>query len=243
MSTSTYPRPPTPKLPASIASRKPHTAPPVIQRGRSGPNPAPPVPATAASAQVTALLRFRPSTKDVISGIAPHVFLDFDERRGGPARSRSRQIRRRRRTPSPECRAPRRGRGSPSPSPSRRPRRTESPLRRALMGVDEQGAVVHLSVEGLYTAALAPKRRAASASPSPKRLPVGPAHSISRTTENAKLERASKSPGTFPPPAPPPTHTPAPPKPERDGDRDIWKATRTGFRLDKVIKTFVSRRK
>ncbi|KAF7300391.1 hypothetical protein HMN09_00922600 [Mycena chlorophos] len=169
---STFPAPPTPRLPASVTSRTPHAAPPAIQRGRPGARtmhdavvisvPAPRPTSQPPPMNPNPLLSFRPSTKDVLSGIAPHVFLDFDERR---ARSLPRRTRRRRRAPSPstECCPPTdRRRSSPSPSPSRGGsphRRIRSPLRRAWIGVDDQGVPV---LDEVYTAASATTRRTSS---------------------------------------------------------------------------------
>ncbi|KAJ7019492.1 hypothetical protein C8F04DRAFT_333645 [Mycena alexandri] len=76
------------------------------------------------SAQQAALLRFKPSSRDVISGIAPHVFDD--------QRSSYRPRRRRQRRPSPESR-----RRSVSPPPHR------SPLRLSVViSVEDHGASI-----------------------------------------------------------------------------------------------------
>ncbi|KAJ7669073.1 hypothetical protein B0H17DRAFT_1335778 [Mycena rosella] len=78
-------------------------------------------PSAQQQAQLAALLSFKPSSRDVIGGIAPHIF--DDQRR--PYRPRPR-----RRATSPDCR--------PRPS-SPAPRR--SPLRlSAVISVDEHGA-------------------------------------------------------------------------------------------------------
>ncbi|KAJ7857178.1 hypothetical protein B0H13DRAFT_2283316 [Mycena leptocephala] len=74
-------------------------------------------------AQLAALLNFKPSSRDVISGIAPHV---FDDQRS-PYRPR-----RRRRTSNPDCR-----RRSRSPAPHRSPLRLS-----AVLSVDDLGAIV-----------------------------------------------------------------------------------------------------
>ncbi|KAJ7250178.1 hypothetical protein B0H12DRAFT_681319 [Mycena haematopus] len=110
---------------------------------------APPPPSLAqqqAQAQLTALLNFKPSSRDVISGIAPHVF--DDQRPSYRARSR----RRLRRTSSPECR-----RRSMSPAPHS----VRSPLRlSAVLSVDDLDSAKAKGEENVvlevYTAPLSP---------------------------------------------------------------------------------------
>ncbi|KAK7064990.1 hypothetical protein R3P38DRAFT_63174 [Favolaschia claudopus] len=99
-------------------------------------------------AQIAALLNFRPSSRDVISGIAPHVFEDQRYPWRSSPRSRNR---RRGRTPSSERRPGRRS-GSGS-------RTSKSPLRLSAvisLDVDEQGQQQHRGEEnlvlGVYTA-------------------------------------------------------------------------------------------
>ncbi|KAF7340418.1 hypothetical protein MVEN_01961700 [Mycena venus] len=96
-------------------------------RGPDDADRSPPSLSPQQQAQLAALLRFRPSSRDVISGIAPHV---FDDHRASP-RSRSR---RRRRTSSP---SPERRRRSGSPAPHRSPLRLS-----AVISVDDHGAIV-----------------------------------------------------------------------------------------------------
>lgn len=87
-------------------------------------SPPPSPSAQQQAARLAALLNFRPSSRDVISGIAPHV---FDDQPSAYRRSRSR---RRRRTSSLERR-----RRSVSPAPHRSPLRLS-----AVISVDEHGA-------------------------------------------------------------------------------------------------------
>jgi len=78
-------------------------------------------------AQLAALSRFKPSSRDVISGFAPHLF--NDQR---PLHRRGSRSRRRRQTSSTECL-----RRSVSPAPH------TSPLRLpAVISVDEHGAII-----------------------------------------------------------------------------------------------------
>ncbi|KAF7300843.1 hypothetical protein MKEN_01310300 [Mycena kentingensis (nom. inval.)] len=129
--------------PSPLASSRPaHSAPPPVARGRTGAASAS-TPAQAYNpahqhTQLAALLSFRPSTRDLIAGIAPHVLLEVDTRPRMHMRMRSRRPRSRVRS----LRACRRSRSrsrsrsaspSPSPSPSRRRRMRESPLRRAVV--------------------------------------------------------------------------------------------------------------
>ncbi|KAJ7159604.1 hypothetical protein C8R46DRAFT_1194895 [Mycena filopes] len=73
----------------------------------------------SAAAQQAALLRFKPSPRDVISGIAPHV---FEDQRSGSYYYRQQQHRRRRRRSSPEFIR----RRSVSPSPRHSPLRVSA---------------------------------------------------------------------------------------------------------------------
>ncbi|KAJ7461359.1 hypothetical protein B0H11DRAFT_2241791 [Mycena galericulata] len=98
-----------------------------VESGRAS---VPPAVLSAQQAQLAALLSFKPSSRDVISGIAPHV---FDDQRS-PYRPRHR-----RRSTSPDLR-PRR-----SSSPNLGPRR--SPLRLSAVIVDENGAIVQPKFE------------------------------------------------------------------------------------------------
>ncbi|KAJ7088382.1 hypothetical protein B0H15DRAFT_289580 [Mycena belliarum] len=97
-----------------------------------------PAPLSGQQAQLAALLSFKPSSRDVISGIAPHV---FDDQRS-PRRPRPR-----RRNASPDCR--------PRTAP---PVPRKSPLRlSAVISVDDHSVGTHAGREdniviGLYTA-------------------------------------------------------------------------------------------
>ncbi|KAJ6501782.1 hypothetical protein DFH09DRAFT_298394 [Mycena vulgaris] len=113
------------------------------------------------SAQQQALLSFKPSSRDVISGIAPHVFED----QRSPYRPRHR-----RRATSPDCRA------RPS-TPTSTPRR--SPLRlSAVTLVDEHQEKVEDI--GMY----------AASPPAPLPLPRTPILvSLPSTTQKTKTKR------------------------------------------------------
>ncbi|KAF7367713.1 hypothetical protein MSAN_00835100 [Mycena sanguinolenta] len=136
----------------------------------SGVDSAVQLPSTNEEEGLTALLNFRPSSRDVISGIAPHVF--DDQRSSWRARSR-----RRRRTSSQERR-----RRSASPAPHRSPLRLS-----AVISVDEHGAIVDSKgdedvVLAVYTA---PPHAASLPSP-PILKTASPVSSQSETQHNNK---------------------------------------------------------
>ncbi|KAF8152829.1 hypothetical protein K438DRAFT_1863896 [Mycena galopus ATCC 62051] len=134
---------------------------------KESPKPAAPSLSTQQQAQLAALLNFKPSSRDVISGIAPHIFDDQRPTR----RSRSR---RRRHTSSPECR-----RRSMSPAPHRSPLRLS-----AVISVDDHGVIEHKGegsvVLELYTAPTLPLTPAVTATPIPIPI-VSPSQIISNT--------------------------------------------------------------
>ncbi|KAF7325157.1 hypothetical protein MKEN_00559600 [Mycena kentingensis (nom. inval.)] len=239
----TAPRVQTNPAPSRLATTRPaHSAPPPIARGRPGapassstgkpernaiPTPTP-MAYDPTQLAAPALLHLRPSTRDVLVGVAPHVFRESPiARMPHPLRSRSSSRSRARR--SGYAHRPRRSsrsRGtssspSPSPSPSRRnsnPLR-ESPLRRVVsmtsIGVPEErkreADVAQTAVAlKLYAPHKAIHPRAASPS-----IP----HASSTSAPHRSTARDKPSPKVV----------------------DLWKST--GFRLDKAIKTFVSRHK
>ncbi|KAJ7160599.1 hypothetical protein C8R43DRAFT_342093 [Mycena crocata] len=124
-------------------------------------------------AQITALLNFKPSSRDVISGIAPHV---FDDQRS------SYRPRRRRRASSPDCRPHRRRSASPASH--------RSPLRlSAVISVDDFGAVAQPKLEEnvvieLYTAPHHP--------PSAPSLPLPPPDDI-RSTSTSQAKKPKRN--------------------------------------------------
>ncbi|KAJ6602327.1 hypothetical protein B0H10DRAFT_660808 [Mycena sp. CBHHK59/15] len=118
--------------------------------------------------QLASLLNFKPSSRDVISGIAPHV---FDDRRP----------RHRRRSTSPDVR---RRSASPDVGRPERPHARQaskscavigSPLRvAAVISIDEDGVVVqsHLNRTRSRTRSCTPDSNARAAAPAPLPLPA-----------------------------------------------------------------------
>ncbi|TFK18764.1 hypothetical protein FA15DRAFT_243710 [Coprinopsis marcescibilis] len=104
----------------SIAQFSPHLLKPDTFTAKN-PNYPPPLPVTIRNTVAEAISRFRPTPRDVITGIAPHV---FDERKRRPSQIPGRHQRQR------------------SPSPAANPRRSSnngqgwyyrSPLRRSIV--------------------------------------------------------------------------------------------------------------